>query len=166
MKTILNTYPAQLVPKGGLIFLLMIVAVNSYCLTTKTHRDTSISAEIKMQLGDFKNGGVFHFPHSVFRFYRYHNFQPVWVKPGDDPKHTLEGVLLINCVLQFGLCHADYHPKEIDYARLRTILEHPGQVNNNEKARCDLMITDALITFINHLHYGKLNGSVGKVVGD
>lgn len=158
MKAILNTCSKKLITKSELIILLMIAAVvNSYALPGKTGKDTSMSAEIRTQLGDFKNAGSFHFPNSVFRFYRYHNFQPVWVKPGDDPKHTWEGVLLINCVLQFGLYHADYHPKEIDYARLRTILEQPEQVNNNEKARCELMITDALITFINHLHYGKLN---------
>ena len=158
MKAFLNICPRLMLIKSLIIILLMILAtVNSYALPAKTDKDTSISAEIKVQLGDFKKADVFHFPHSVFHFYRYHNFQPVWVKPGDDPKHTWEGVMLINCVLQFGLCHADYHPKEIDYTRLRTILEHPEQVNNNEKARCELMITDALITFINHLHYGKLN---------
>jgi murein L,D-transpeptidase YcbB/YkuD len=157
MKTILNVCPIRLVTKGGLIILLMIAGANSYGLPTKVQRDTSISAEIKIQLDDLSNEGLFHFPHSVSRFYRSYNFQPIWVTPGSDPRRTWEGVLLINCVLQFGLCHADYHPKEIDYARLRTILEHPEQVNNYEKARFDLMITDALITFINHLHYGKLN---------
>jgi murein L,D-transpeptidase YcbB/YkuD len=158
MKTILNTHSNQLIAKIGLIILLiMAVTVKSYALPANIHRDTSISEEIKVQLGDFKNAGIFNFPHSVSRFYKFHNFQPVWIKPGEDSKRTWEGVLLVNCVLQFGLCHADYHPKEIDYARLHTIFEHPEQVNNNEKARCELMITDALITFINHLHYGKLN---------
>lgn len=158
MKTILNIYSMRLIAKSVLVILLIVTAiVKSYALPTKVTRDTSISAEIKMQLVDFKNAGTLHFPQSVFRFYIHHNFQPVWIEPGDDTKHTWEAVLMINCVLQFGLCHADYHPNEIDYARLRTILEHPEQVNNNEKARFELMITDALITFINHLHYGKLN---------
>src|SRR5689334_16714590 len=113
MKTILNTHSKQLIAKSGLtILLMMAVVVKSYAHPVKIHRDTSISAEIKVQLGDFKSTGIFHFPHSVFRFYRFHNFQPVWIKSGEDPKRTWEGVLLINCVLQFGLCHADYHPQE------------------------------------------------------
>jgi murein L,D-transpeptidase YcbB/YkuD len=166
MKTIFNIYSMRLIAKSVLVILLIITAVvKSYALPTKVIRDTSISAEIKMQLGDFKNAGTLHFPQSVFRFYIHHNFRPVWIEPGDDAKHTWEAVLMINCVLQFGLCHADYHPKEINYAQLRTILEHPERVSNNEKARCELMITDALITFINHLHYGKLNPyfTLGKI---
>jgi murein L,D-transpeptidase YcbB/YkuD len=122
-----------------------------------TKADTTISAEIKTQLKEYKRQEVLYFQHSVFKFYRRNNFQPVWVNPGVDSKRTWEGVLLLNCVLQFGLYHADYHPKEIDYDRLHIILEHPEQVNNNEKARYEIMITDALITFMNHLHYGKLN---------
>ncbi|MBS1529331.1 MAG: hypothetical protein JSU01_03400 [Bacteroidetes bacterium] len=157
MKTTLNTSAKQLVAKSFLVILFLVSASATFAFPVKTHRDTSISAGIKAQLADLKKQRIFHFPRSVVRFYRRHNFQPVWVKPGDDAKRTWQGVLLINCVLQFGLCHADYHPKEIDYTQLRTILEYPDQVKNDEKARYDLMITDALITFINHLHYGKLN---------
>lgn len=141
-----------------ILFLLSIVMVRpAAALNNMPGPDTSVSAEIRMQLGDFKNQGLFHFPKTVFRFYRQHSFQPVWVNPLADQNRTREAVLMLNCVLQFGLCHSDYHSKEIDYARLHVILEHPETVNNNEKARYELMITDALIAFMNHLHYGKLN---------
>lgn len=148
--------------KNLLIALLIFAAADAFAahgdhtpLTLKA--DSTISAEIKIQLKDFKGQGILYFQHSVFKFYRQNNFQPVWVNPGPDSKRTWEGVLMLNCVLQFGLYHADYHPKEINYDRLHIILEHPQQVNNNEKARYDIMITDALITLMNHLHYGKLN---------
>ncbi len=144
--------------KIGLIFLLVVIwACNSFATATKATTDTTVSAEIRLQLGDFQKQGLLHFPKTVSRFYRRHNFQPIWINPGPQQKQTWEAVLMINCVLQFGLCHADYHPKEIDYARLHLILEQPGKVNNNEKARYELLITDALVSFMNHLHYGKLN---------
>lgn len=139
-----------------ILFFLFAGAVrHAGALNRIPGHDTTVSAEIRVQLGDFKNQGLLHFPKTTFRFYRQHSFQSVWV--GQAHKHTWEAVLMLNCVLQFGLSHADYHPKEIDYTRLHLIFERPEKVNNNEKARYDLMITDAMITFMNHLHYGKLN---------
>ncbi len=147
------------VMKKSIIVFIILTGIMQYAgaIDRAARSDTSVSAEIRLQLGDFKNQGLLHFPKSVFRFYRQHTFQPAWVNGVQEQKRTWEAVLMLNCVLQFGLCHADYHPKEIDYARLHVILEHPEKVNNNDKARYDLLITDALISFINHLHYGKLN---------
>jgi len=66
-------------------------------------------------------------------------------------------MLMLDCVLQFGLSHDDYHPKELSYDLLHNILEKPGQVSAADKAKYDILLTDALVTFMNHLHYGKLN---------
>lgn len=137
------------------LVLLSIPAFSGAAVKAGT--DTSVSVEIRKQLGGFKSAGVLHYPETIKRFYRQCFFQPVWVTDKGDAKRTWEAVLMLNCVLQFGLCHADYHPAEINYTGLHLLLEHPQKVNNNEKARYELMITDALITFINHLHYGKLN---------
>jgi L,D-transpeptidase YcbB len=119
--------------------------------------DTSLTTVIRVQLKSFKNGAELYYPNAVFHFYRQNGFQPVWVKPQADSRQTWEAMLMLDCVLQFGLSHDNYHPKELVYDRLHTILEQPGQVNVNEKARYDIVLTDALITFINDLHYGKLN---------
>jgi murein L,D-transpeptidase YcbB/YkuD len=66
-------------------------------------------------------------------------------------------MLLLDCVLQYGLAHEDYHPKELLYDPLHTMLEEPQKISNDRKARFDILLTDALITFMNNLHYGKLN---------
>jgi murein L,D-transpeptidase YcbB/YkuD len=119
--------------------------------------DTSVSKEIRLQLDAYSGQQILDFPKSVRRFYRQNGFEPVWIKSQTDTKKAWEAVLILNCVLQFGLCHNDYHPKELSYSNLHIVLERPSQVNPNEKARYDIMITDALITFMNNLHFGKLN---------
>lgn len=119
--------------------------------------DTSFSAQIKAQLSDFKSESLMFYPKSVNRFYAQNQFQPVWIKTQKETGTTWQAMLLLDCVLQFGLSGDDYHPKEFDYLRLHDMLEKPGEVTTNEKARYEIMLTDAVITFMNHLHYGKLN---------
>jgi murein L,D-transpeptidase YcbB/YkuD len=121
------------------------------------HRDTTVAGEIRLQLEALDSNSTLHYPISVYYFYAQHAFQPAWIRAQQDTRQTWEALLLMNCVLQFGLCHEDYHPQELAYDGLHRVLDHPAQVNNNEKARYDIIITDALITLMNHLHYGKLN---------
>jgi len=98
-----------------------------------------------------------YYPASVLRFYQRNGFQPVWVNTGKNPKQTWEAMLMLDCVLQFGLSHDDYHPKDLSYDLLHKILEKPLIISDAEKAKYDVLLTDAVITFMNHLHYGKLN---------
>jgi murein L,D-transpeptidase YcbB/YkuD len=48
------------------------------------------------------------------------------------------------------------------------MIEEPGKISNSKKARFDILLTDALITFINNVHYGKLNPwyAAEKIDGD
>jgi L,D-transpeptidase YcbB len=168
MKSINNLFK-NFAGSGNTLPLIIFFAASFYLIVSKTEvcaksrieniksRDTSLSAEIRMQLEDLNGPVALHYPKSAFRFYLQNGFQPVWINPRGDQRKTWEAVLLFNCVLQFGLCREDYHPQELVYSRLHTILDHPSQVNNNEKARYEIVITDALLTFMNHLHFGKLN---------
>src|SRR5690606_23868555 len=40
---------------------------------------------------------------------------------------------------------------------LFTMLNSPEKFGSGVKARYEIVLTDAMLTFINHLHYGKLN---------
>src|SRR5581483_9813734 len=62
-----------------------------------------------------------------------------------------------DCVQQYGLSHNDYHPKELLYDPLHTMIEEPAKISNARKAKFDILLTDALITLMNNMHYGKLN---------
>jgi len=118
--------------------------------------DTLLNVEIKAQL-ERKSVPSLYYPGSVLRFYQQNGFQPVWVSALKNPKQTWQAMLMLDCVLQFGLSHEDYHPGELSYDLLRSILEKPLVVTDVLKAKYDITLTDAVITFMNNLHYGKLN---------
>ncbi len=119
--------------------------------------DTTVTTAIRELLADNKPNLKIYFPESVKRFYRQRDFAPGWVNPQNRDQKTWESMMLLDCVLQYGLAHADYHPADIIYSRLHDILERPATVSSAGKAQYDILLTDAMITFINHLHFGKLN---------
>lgn len=117
--------------------------------------DNDLSAEIKKQLNE--PNLYLNFPVSTRCFYEQRKFQPTWVTATNGAKTTWDAMLMMDCVLQYGLNHKDYHPAELFYDRLHDILERPNEVGADKKARFEIMLTDAMLTFINHLHYGKFN---------
>lgn len=119
--------------------------------------DTSVTAVIRNLITANAGKKTFYYPKSLERFYGRYEFQPKWITPDNDNKKTWEALLMFDCVLQFGLNHADYHPKELLFTTMHDILEKPLTVSASQKAWFDLLLSDALIAFMNHLHYGKLN---------
>lgn len=119
--------------------------------------DTVLRAEIRSQLANGAIAPSLYFPKSVKAFYASGVYQPVWIKPQGGTGPGWQAMLMIDCVLQFGLSHADYHPAELTYGRLHHILDTPGRVNPQAQARYEILLTDAVLTLMNHLHYGKLN---------
>lgn len=117
--------------------------------------DTSISAAIQAQLTIHKND--LDYPLSVERFYKQSGYELLWIAPDTVKKHASEAMLMLDCVLQFGLNYADYHPQYLTYERLNLLTQKFSKQSNSAKAAFDITLTDALITYINHLHYGKLN---------
>lgn len=137
--------------------------------------ESALSAEIQHQLAYATAEGLY-FPKSVRRFYADDNFQQVWLKPQNGTGPAWQAMMMIDCVLQFGLAHADYHPEELRYDLLHQMLDHPATIDARTQARFEIMLTDAMINLINNLHYGKLNpyysnaqideGSVGAFSAD
>jgi murein L,D-transpeptidase YcbB/YkuD len=120
-------------------------------------QDKKLSDQIFAQLTVSGKTQGLGYPASVKRFYGANNFQPVWVKPQSGMGTTWQAMLMLDCVLQFGLAHADYHPYELSVDSLHTMLEKPSKLSWYDKARFEIVLTDAMITFMNHLHYGKFN---------
>ena len=140
---------------SAIVILMLHFPIKAQSIILKT--DTSISSEIQLQLNTDKIGPLLNYPNTLKRFYSHRLFQPAWVGAKANVKQTWDAMMELDCVIQFGLAHSDYHPNEVVYDRLHTILEQPDSVSNREKARYDIILTDALLTFMNHLHYGKLN---------
>lgn len=156
-KLIYKAASCRMLLLASFIMLSFSYSQPSWATSLNAAADTSIAANIRQLLANNRVGAPVYFPASVKRFYLQRGFAPNWVNPQANTKQTWESMLLLDCVLQFGLAHEDYHPKDILYTRLHDILERPSTVNSTEKARYDVLLTDAMITFMNHLHFGKLN---------
>ena len=96
-----------------------------------------------------------YYPRSVERFYRQNGYKLAWIAPDTVKTHAWDAMLLLDCVRQYGLNHDDYHPKQLLYPMLHALIEQ--KVNTAETDIYDILLTDAMIRFINDLHYGKLN---------
>ncbi len=153
--------------KGGLNKLLIVTLV-AFALHTefaygsriaKNSRgdtDTSVNAFIRRYLGINKSVLLLHYPKSVMRFYTIYGQETAWVCQSNT-RQTWQAMMLLDCVLQYGLSPADYHPEELLYEPLHTMIEEPAKISNAKKAKFDILLTDALIALMNNLHFGKLN---------
>lgn len=143
----------------SIITLLVAIFLLSAQPVKAATTDTTVTAAMRETLGAANNSGL-HFPASVKRFYNSNGFQPVWTNQADQ-KLTTDAMLLLDCVLQYGLSHNDFHPRELTYDKLKEIFEHRQTVDSRLVCQIDLMLTDAMITMINYLHWGKLNPYYG-----
>jgi murein L,D-transpeptidase YcbB/YkuD len=126
------------------------------CTNTSISNTTSdsVSKEIKKQL---KANLPLQYPKTVRRFYEQNKFSAAWIKTQTGEGPAWQAMLMIDCVLQFGLSHTDYHPQELTYQTLHQLLDTHGKADAKAQARFEIMLTDAVVTFINNLHFGKLN---------
>jgi len=125
------------------------------CIHPLTHRQDvtgqAIAAQIKKMKGDL------YFPHTVERFYKLKGNKLSWIFPDTVKSHGWEVMLMLDCIVQFGLNHKDYHPDKLVSKEMHRLVTRYNKVSIIDKIAFDVMLTDALITFMNHLHYGKLN---------
>jgi L,D-transpeptidase YcbB len=138
-----------------LIAITIFLLVSAFGIASAQSRDSLIVAELQRQLKSSELN--LYYPKTVSRLYQEKKFKPLWIKPQGGEGEAWQAMLLIDCVKQFGLSYADYHPKELLYDQLHNILDTPKKVSITKQARFEIVLTDAIITFINHLHYGKLN---------
>ncbi|MEN0054229.1 MAG: L,D-transpeptidase family protein [Mucilaginibacter sp.] len=134
--------------------LICALIIPVACVCKPALAANPLAVEIKKQL---QSAPGLYYPKSVLRFYSRSDFQPSWIKQQGGMGPAWQAMLMIDCVLQFGLSHDDYHPKELTYPRLHSILDTPEKVKIAEQARYEILLTDAVLTLMNHLHYGKLN---------
>jgi murein L,D-transpeptidase YcbB/YkuD len=124
--------------------LLLIVLLMPSHLTAQN----SIVSAIKSQRA------ILYYPHLVERFYQQNGNKLAWIAPDTVKTHAWDAMLLLDCIKQYGLNHDDYHPALLLYPTLHRLIENGS---DREKAKYDILLTDAIIRLINDLHYGKLN---------
>ncbi|MET3981035.1 murein L,D-transpeptidase YcbB/YkuD [Mucilaginibacter sp. UYP25] len=144
------------------ICYLLLPPFQSAAANTK---DSLIAKEITRLL-DNGEPGLLHFPGTVKRLYQQNGKQPIWMKPQSGEGPAWQVMMMLDCVLQYGLSPGDYHPEELTYNRMHQALDTPANAGVNERARLEIVLTDAMITFLNHLHYGKFNRQYTTAVID
>jgi murein L,D-transpeptidase YcbB/YkuD len=138
-----------------ILLLAFIKAGASISQNYANPADSALRKEVARQLGEAKL--QLNFPATVSRFYKQRQYAQNWIVNEADADKTWAAMLMIDCVLQFGLNHADYHPTELLYTQLHDILERTKQVPIVQQARFEIMLTDAMVSFTNNLHFGKYN---------
>jgi len=122
--------------------------------------NTTISRALK------RSRASLYYPHSVEKFYKSNGYKLAWIAANTIKTHVWDAMMLLDCVRQYGLNHEDYHPKQLLYPELHKLI----QQNKKDEAAAlyDIFLTDAIIWFINDLHYGKLNSvyTAGKIDQD
>lgn len=135
--------------------MLLLIGAAPEAAAYSARKDTSIATSIKSQLAVHRK--ELYFPNSVQRFYRQTAFRLAWIAPDTVKTHATDAMLLLDCVVTYGLKHADYHPDQLLYDKLKLLRSSSSPVSNRQKAMFDILLTDAIIAFENNLHYGRLN---------
>ncbi|MEI3789346.1 MULTISPECIES: L,D-transpeptidase family protein [unclassified Chryseobacterium] len=119
-------------------------------------QDLKTTQEITSLLKDNVTLSKLHYSKSVIRFYARNNSEYAWITAQRSDQSEI-AMLLLEYSYRFGLSLSDYHWDAISLQKLRKLRDTPAGTNQEEKALFDILMTDALITFINNLHLGKYN---------
>ncbi|QBO59330.1 L,D-transpeptidase family protein [Chryseobacterium salivictor] len=106
-------------------------------------------------LADTANWRTLHYPKTVKRFYEQNGFKYAWM---DSEKDLLQGaVALLASAPQYGMSSYANQPQEFSAEKLKKAAHPTTAKDSVAMIRNDILITDQLITFLNHLHFGKYN---------
>lgn len=134
-------------------FLTFVVII--FCTVVMKAQDIDQSTSINELLKENTTFSKLNYPKSVLRFYTKNNTIYAWFdrQKADQAEFAL---LLLGCAEQFGLPFFDYHCEDLSPEKLKAINSSTVE-ESNEKVRFDILMTDAIITFINNLHFGRFN---------
>lgn len=142
---------------GVAILILQIlfhVAVSAKPLANQTD---SIAVVIEKQLNSATTIQTLKYPATVKRFYTLTANQPNWIKTATNIRPTWEAMLLLDCIRQYGLLRGDFHPQALHYGSMHDALDTKHVASIDQKANFDILLTDAMLTLIYQLHFGKFN---------
>jgi len=134
-----------------------VLAQNPAIIFTKEgeKRNAFISEQTKAQL--LACHGTLNYPKSVERFYKSKGYTLAWVEKENHNRQLAPAMMILDCVAQFGLNRQDFHAGELIYQQVEVLSGEPDMLGGGQRAIFDVLMTDAMITFMNHLHYGKFN---------
>lgn len=143
-----------------------IIFFCTVCSTILCGQNAKTNTEIAILLKDNVNLSALHYPKSVIQFYTKNDSEYAWIHTAQKSDQPEIAMLLLEYSYRFGLSLSDYHWEAISLQKLRKLRDTPVEINQKEAAVFDILMTDALITFINNLHFGKYNPSYNSAYID
>ena len=142
------------------ILLLHIMTIALFVLITSSVSNAQNIEEIKkeiqeriengIQYGSIAIGNIYLFNHTnLAHYYINRGFDPVW----EDEQNHRDFIKIIQGSYDVGLLPEDYH-----LARIRELVSKvkDGTATPDVYADIDLLMTDAMSLYANHLNYGKI----------
>ncbi len=100
------------------------------------------------------NQNDLHFPLLVKKIYKQNQQNSLWMDEDSVFSFLWEAENLIETSPQYGLNQPDFHCDQLTAGYINDVLKAKL---TPQKARIDILLTDAMLTLIAHLHYGKNN---------
>lgn len=123
-----------------------------------------MSQETKRQLLECKD--MLNFPKSVERFYAGRLYQLAWVAKSNHNRQLAPAMLILDCVKQYGLTMDNFHGNNLLYKQIEIFAQEPEMLSGSQRAIFDVLMTDAMLTFMNYLHYGQFNPTLTPLAVD
>ncbi|EJL70589.1 L,D-transpeptidase family protein [Chryseobacterium populi] len=143
-----------------------IIFFCTVCSTIVFGQNVKTNTEIAILLKDNVNLSTLHYPKSVIQFYTKNESEYAWIDDMQKLDQPEIAMLLLEYSYRFGLSLSDYHWDSISLQKLKKLRDSPAEINQKEKAVFDILMTDALITLINNMHFGKYNPSYNSAYID
>lgn len=151
-----------------LFFALLHLVIQTYAFSFETKYtsfpdpdssagDSVVKILIFKILDDPASVQQFHYPKCLRRFYQQVKFELIWIRPNKNIGKTIAAQRILDCAIQYGLNRADYHPGAVNLKILNGISDTIMKTTIRQKVWLDLLMSDAMLTFINNLHFGKFN---------
>ena len=98
-----------------------------------------------------------NFPNLTKSIYAAKDYHYVWFQSWNKQDKLWDAMMLLDCVVTYGLVPFSYHPNDLTYNNLKQVLEVKEEDDFKLKTKTDILLTDAVLTFIAHLHFGQAN---------
>jgi len=135
----------------SLIFILFLL-VSSYLFSQTVDVQTAIQQRIEagMEQGGLTVGDIYLFNgDSLTKYYTEREFKPIW----SDEKNRQDFIKIITGSYDEGLIPSDYHKERI--VALAKLIK-AGDAKPEDYADLDLLMSDAVALYANHMNFGKV----------
>ena len=132
------------------IFVLLLITSHLIAQNIDVQRALQHRIEAGMEQGGLRVGDIYLFNQdSLIKYYAKRQFNPVW----SDAKNQQDFITIIRGAYEEGLLPSDYH---VDAIKALVKIIDSGNAGPGVYADLDLLMSDAISLYINHMNYGKV----------